>query len=56
MSAESASYECGEWSTKKLDNVECEMKNHTEFFIDTEVQDFYGYNGSTFINSVFVKK
>ena len=55
MSAESADYQCGEWSTNKLDNVETEMKNHTEFLIDTEVQDFYGYNGSTFINSVFVK-
>ena len=56
MSAESVEYKCGEWSTKKLNNVETEMKKHTEFLIDKEVQDYYGYNGSTFINSVFVKK
>ena len=56
MSAESEKYECGTWSTNKLDKVEAEMKKHNEFVIDTEIQDFYGYNGSTFINSVFLKK
>ena len=55
MSAESEKYECGTWSTNKLEKVETEMKKHPEFLIDTEIQDFYGYNGSTFINSVFIK-
>lgn len=55
MSAESEKYECGTWSTIKLEKVETEMKTHPEFLIDTEIQDFYGYKGSTFINSVFIK-
>lgn len=53
-SAESETYVCGHWSTDKLNAVELEMIRHAEFMIDTHIQDFYGYNGATFINSVFL--
>lgn len=54
-SAESEVYQSGTWSTEKLNRVETEMLKHTNYVIDSSVQDFYGYNGCTFINSIFVK-
>ena len=55
MSAETDVYEHSVWSTAKLQLVEEEMLQRPEYKIDAEVQDFYGYNGCTFINSVFCK-
>jgi cephalosporin hydroxylase len=55
MSLESEEYTCESWSLEKLNRVEDEMKTHENYKIDTQIQDFYGYNGCTHINSVFVK-
>ena len=52
-SAESEVYKCGHWSTEKLTSVETEMMKRPNFVVDASIQDFYGYNGATFINSVF---
>ena len=49
-------YTCEEWSKQKLKDVENEMLKRADFLIDASVQDMYGYNGATHINSVFCKK
>ena len=53
MSAET-DYTVGTWSKNKLDQVEKEMLQYDDIMIDAHIQDFYGYNGCTHINSVFV--
>lgn len=56
MSASDMSkYECGRWALDKLEDVEAEMLGHEDFSIDCQIQDMYGYNGATHINSVFCK-
>lgn len=55
MSAESDTYSCDTWATAKLDSVETEMYTQPQYLIDTDLQDLYGYNGCTHINSIFCK-
>lgn len=55
MSAETE-YECESWAREKLDSVMSAMSVRPSFMIDCGVQDMYGYNGCTHVNSVFVKK
>ena len=57
MSAEDmASYKTGTFAVEKLRLVdEAMLPLGDEFLIDTTIQDMYGYNAATHINSVFVK-
>ena len=55
MSAES-DYECNGWSQEKYDKVKTCMLKYQDYKIDADVQDFYGYNGCTHINSIFKKR
>lgn len=49
-------YKCDYWSQDKLNKVEKAMlKRDDSYAIDCNIQDMYGYNGCTFINSVFKK-
>ena len=48
-------YEYGRFSNEKLSRVTYAMKQRSDRFkIDASIQDMYGYNGLTHINSVFV--
>jgi len=52
-----ANYKCGDFAPAKLENVERAIQAAgDEFALDAGIQDLYGYNGSTFVNSVFVKQ
>ena len=44
------------WASEKLRSVERAMLARPHYLIDAKIQDFYGYNGCTHINSVFCKK
>eukprot|EP00658_Telonema_sp_P-2_P048048 TRINITY_DN36567_c0_g1_i2.p1 TRINITY_DN36567_c0_g1~~TRINITY_DN36567_c0_g1_i2.p1 ORF type:complete len:233 (-),score=61.59 TRINITY_DN36567_c0_g1_i2:116-814(-) len=48
-------YSCGEWAGVKLEEVEKAMHEAGCFMIDSSIQDMYGINGATFVNSVYVK-
>ena len=48
-------YTCKRWAIEKLQDVETEMLTREIFSIDCSIQDMYGYNGATHINSVFCK-
>lgn len=49
-------YVYGNWAKDKLDRVDAAMLARADrYMIDASIQDLYGYNGSTFINSVFAK-
>lgn len=48
-------YEPSEFSLNKLTNLEKFMDKHPQnYLVDTFIQDYYGYNGATHINSVLV--
>lgn len=50
-------YTCGKFSGDKYDLMEKAINARgDEFAVDASIQDFYGYNGATFINSVFMKQ
>ena len=53
--ADMSKYTCEKWALEKLNDVEAEMMKHADFLIDCSIQDMYGYNGATHINSVFCK-
>ena len=49
-------YKCDYWAEDKLNKVyQAMIERNSEYVIDCNIQDLYGYNGSTFINSVFKK-
>jgi len=49
-------YEYGKFAGQKLDRVEEAMSERAAAWaIDASIQDLYGYNGSTFVNSLFTK-
>lgn len=50
-------YVCGTFADEKYALMEKAIKARgDEFAVDTSIQDLYGYNGATFVNSVFVKQ
>ena len=56
QSAESEEYTCNAWSTNKYANVYETMLQYGEHYkIDSDFQDYYGYNGCTHVNSIFRK-
>ena len=51
-----ANYKHGSFAPAKLARMYAAMgKRAASYMVDAAIQDMYGYNGTTFINSVFVK-